>query len=62
MSRGDGRVYFRERGRARRYYGDFRDYADVGGSQEALIPPGTKRATMDPDGVGWEDGCSGSPG
>jgi len=32
---------------ARRYYADFRDYADVGGGLEALTPEGTKRATTD---------------
>lgn len=39
------RVYWRN-GRA---YGDFRDYGDAGGSREALIPPGEKLATTDPD-------------
>ncbi len=41
-------VYWRTRGGARRAYGDFREYADVGGAQEALIAPGEKRATTDP--------------
>lgn len=45
MSRGQGRIYWRSRGGARRAYGDFRDYADVGGRQEALVPPGAARAT-----------------
>ena len=43
------RVFWRERGGARRAYGDFRDYADVGGGREALIVPGEKVATADPD-------------
>ena len=45
-----GRIFWREQGRrgCRRAYGDFRDYADVGGRQEALVPPGTNRATDDP--------------
>lgn len=30
-----------------RWYGDFRDYADVGGGQEALIPDGETTATKD---------------
>jgi integrase len=29
-------------------YGDFRQYADVGGKVEPLSPPGTRRATSDP--------------
>ena len=32
----------------RRFYGDFRDYADVGGGKEALTPSGHKYATQDP--------------
>jgi integrase len=43
------RIYWRERGGLRRAYGDFRDYADVGGGQEALIAPGEHSATTDPD-------------
>ena len=43
------RLYTRNRGGVDRYYADFRDYADVGGRQEALIAPGEKRATTDPD-------------
>ena len=43
------RLYWREQGGERRAYGDFRDYADLGGRQEALIAPGEKRATMDSD-------------
>jgi hypothetical protein len=42
-------VYWRLRGGAKRAYGDFRDYADVGGHQEALIAPGERLATTDPD-------------
>lgn len=36
-------------GGQRRAYGDFRDYSDVGGRQEALIPPSEARATTDSD-------------
>jgi hypothetical protein len=43
------RVYWRIRGGQRRAYGDFRDYADVGGHQEALVAEGEKVATTDPD-------------
>ena len=43
------RVFWRTRGGVRRAYGDFRDYVDVGGRQEALVPAGQKRATNDPD-------------
>ncbi|MDQ3556203.1 MAG: site-specific integrase [Gemmatimonadota bacterium] len=32
-----------------RFYGDFRDYADVGGKLEALKPPGSHGATTDAD-------------
>jgi integrase len=35
------------RGTSTRWYGDFRDYADVGGGIEALKPAGGKRATRD---------------
>lgn len=30
-----------------RWYGDFRDYAEVGGKKEALMAPGTRSATSD---------------
>jgi integrase len=43
------RLYARLRGGARRYYVDARDYADVGGKQEALVAPGEKLATTDRD-------------
>ena len=43
------RIYWRRRGGARRAYGDFRDYADVGGRREPLIPVGERFATTDPD-------------
>ncbi len=49
MSRDRGRIYTRERGGARRYYADFRDYADVGGGRETLCPSGRRRATSDRD-------------
>jgi len=42
-----GRVFWREQGGARRAYGDFRDYADVGGKREALVVPRDRRATSD---------------
>jgi integrase len=32
-----------------RWYGDFRDFSEVGGGQEALKPPGSTRATTDAD-------------
>ena len=43
------RIYWRERGGKRRAYGDFRDFADVGGWLEALKAPGSKVATTDRD-------------
>lgn len=41
------RIYWRERGGARRAYADLRDYADVGGGREALVAPDEKLATSD---------------
>ncbi len=41
------RIYWRERGGTRRAYADLRDYADVGGGREALVPSGEKLATTD---------------
>ena len=42
------KIYWRERGGgARRAYADLRDYADVGGGREALVPSGEKLATTD---------------
>lgn len=43
------RVYARGHGPPRRLWADFRDYRDVGGRQEALVPPGRTQATTDPD-------------
>ena len=43
------KVYWRNRGGTPRAYADFRDYTDVGGRQEALIPPAATLATTDPD-------------
>lgn len=43
------RIYSRTRNGTTRYYGDFRDYSDVGGGQEALIPEGNRSATTDPE-------------
>ena len=40
-----GRRYLR----GRRWWGDFRDYTDVGGRLEPLVPKGQKLATTDPD-------------
>jgi integrase len=40
-------IYARERGGVKRWYGDFRQYADVGGRCEALTAPGEKLATAD---------------
>ncbi len=42
------RIYWRNQGSERSAYGDFRDFADVGGKREALIPRGAKTATGDP--------------
>jgi integrase len=42
------RIYWREQGGGRRTYGDFRDYREVGGGREALVPAGQKLATTDP--------------
>lgn len=41
------RLYTRTRGAHPRYYADFRDFGDVGGAQEALIPEGCRSATTD---------------
>ncbi len=41
------RIMWRERGAEPRAYGDFRDFADVGGKREALVPDGARRATTD---------------
>ena len=49
MVRRRRRIYWRKQGGARRAYADFRDYADVGGSREALIVPGEALATTDGD-------------
>lgn len=45
--RRSSRIYWRHQGGETRAYGDFRDYADVGGAREALIPPGARTATTD---------------
>lgn len=49
MVRRKGRIYWRKQSAVRRAWGDFRDFADVGGKLEALRPPGAKLATTDPD-------------
>lgn len=49
MPRRKQRVYWRRRGGEPRAYGDFRDYSDVGGGLQALIPAGLKQATVDPE-------------
>ena len=43
------RLYTRTRNGVTRFYGDFRDYADVGGRRESLIAGGTSAATTDRD-------------
>jgi len=43
------RIYWRTRSYGVAAYGDFRDYADVGGGQEALIAAGETRPTADSD-------------
>jgi integrase len=43
------RLYWRNQGGVDRAYGDFRDFADVGGKREALVPAGAMRATSDAD-------------
>ncbi len=40
------RLYYRE---GRGWYGDFRDFADVGGKREAMIPVGRQNPTQDRD-------------
>lgn len=45
MSRGQGRVYWRDRGGVQRAYGDFRVY---GGKREPLVARGEELATADP--------------
>ncbi|MDQ3309472.1 MAG: hypothetical protein M3497_05040 [Gemmatimonadota bacterium] len=42
------RIYTRNQGGKLRYYGDFRDFADVGGGREALKVQGATLATEDP--------------
>jgi integrase len=46
MPRKRGQRVYQKNGR---WYGDFRDYKDVGGGQEALIPASATRATDDHD-------------
>jgi integrase len=41
------RLFVRNQGGSKRFYGDFRDFSDVGGRREALIPVGAERATTD---------------
>ena len=43
------RIYWRDQGGVRRAYADFRDFADVGGGREALVPEGQRQATADED-------------
>ncbi len=43
------RIYWRIRNGVRRAYADFRDFTDVGGKREALVPAGARFATTDPD-------------
>jgi integrase len=50
MAKKSGRIYWRKQGKTgeRRAYADFRDFADVGGRQVALVPKGATSATSDP--------------
>ncbi len=41
------RLFSRRQGAHRRWYGEFRDFADVGGKREALLVPGEKLGTTD---------------
>ena len=43
------RVTWRQQGGSRRAWADFRDFADVGGKREPLVPAGERFATSDPD-------------
>ena len=43
------RVFWRVQSGSRRAWADFRDFADVGGKREPLIPLGERFATTDPD-------------
>jgi integrase len=43
------RIYWRDQGGARRAWFDGRDYSDVGGKLEPLVPAGERFATIDPD-------------
>jgi hypothetical protein len=45
--RRESRIYWRNQGGERRAYADFRDFRDVGGRREALVPPGESAATPD---------------
>ena len=47
MARSKDRERLYQKGRG--FYADFRDFADVGGAQEALKPPGERWATKDED-------------
>ena len=46
------RLYYRE---GRGWYGDFRDFADVGGKREAMIPTGRQNPTQDREGLAHAD-------
>lgn len=43
------RIFTRNQGGVARYYADFRNFLDVGGGREALVPPRQRRATDDAD-------------
>lgn len=49
MTKRTTRVYWRMRSYGMAAYADFRDYADVGAGQQALIAEGDDRPTSDPD-------------
>lgn len=46
-TRVEDRLYTKSKGKTARYYADFRDFADVGGKQEALKPEGSRSAATD---------------
>ncbi|MQA92210.1 MAG: hypothetical protein GEU90_18620, partial [Gemmatimonas sp.] len=46
------KIYWRDTGSARRAYGDFRGWADVGGAREPLVPEGGTLATTDAEEAG----------
>lgn len=49
MKKANLKIYWRDTGAARRAYGDFRAWSDVGGGREPLKAEGSALATTDPD-------------